>query len=525
VNEAPTDITLTNASVAENLPAGTVVGTAAAIDAEGGAMVYALTDNAKGLFAIDAATGVITTTAALDHETLASASITISATDSGGLSFTKTVAILVSDVNEAPARVTISNATVVENSVGGTVIGTLDGHDPDANSTLTYALATADSRFVIQDNKLLVAAGANIDYEAQHSISLDITATDQGGLHTTSTITLAVQDVAETFGGSTGSDTITGDAGNNVIDAGAGDDIVNGGLGIDTITLGAGADTVRSLLNELLGDTITDFGREDRILIQSTDFHRSDFTVSGSGATTALNFGGGALHLTAGLSGGDIMVAHSGNDTIVTFQSYLAALSENMSVSGSAINGIVNQAYLSGDTSTAFTVDVEAMGGASFHNTIGVYEVDSATGQISDVHIIAADAKNAGSAISVTGVDAGHQLGFFLVQNGASTLGSALSSTNLSIISQNGHLALANNGTAISGATTFFSTSAAANVDGMQHVLSGVASDGSGTIRIGFEDMLRSGGKSDDDFQDVVLHVTAVPQAHVAALETAVLHG
>jgi hypothetical protein len=102
VNEAPTDITLTNASVAENLPAGTVVGTAAAIDAEGGAMVYALTDNAKGLFAIDAATGVITTTAALDHETLASASITISATDSGGLSFTKTVAILVSDVNEAP---------------------------------------------------------------------------------------------------------------------------------------------------------------------------------------------------------------------------------------------------------------------------------------------------------------------------------------------------------------------------------------------------------------------------------------
>jgi hypothetical protein len=89
VNTAPTDITLTNASVAENLPAGTVVGTAAAIDAEGGAMVYALTDNAKGLFAIDAATGVITTTAALDHETLASASITISATDSGGLSVSR----------------------------------------------------------------------------------------------------------------------------------------------------------------------------------------------------------------------------------------------------------------------------------------------------------------------------------------------------------------------------------------------------------------------------------------------------
>jgi len=141
------------------------------------------------------------------------------------------------------------------------------------------------------------------------------------------------------------------------------------------------------------------------------------------------------------------------------------------------------------------------------------------------VRIIAADAKTAASAISVTGVEEGHQLGFFLVQNGASTLGSALTSSNLSIISQNGHLALANNGTAISGATTFFSTSAAANVDGMQHVLSGVASDGSGTMRIGFEDLLRTGTQSDNDFQDVVLHVTAVPQAHLATLDTAVLHG
>jgi hypothetical protein len=57
VNTAPTDITITNANVAENLPAGTVVGTVAAVDAQGGVMVYALLDNANGLLAIDAATG------------------------------------------------------------------------------------------------------------------------------------------------------------------------------------------------------------------------------------------------------------------------------------------------------------------------------------------------------------------------------------------------------------------------------------------------------------------------------------
>jgi hypothetical protein len=35
-----------------------------------------------------------------------------------------------------------------------------------------------------------------------------------------------------------------------------------------------------------------------------------------------------------------------------------------------------------------------------------------------------------------------------------------------------------------------------------------VAPDGSGALRIGFEDLLR-GGPSDDDFQDVVVTVTA----------------
>ncbi|MFM7196000.1 MAG: cadherin repeat domain-containing protein, partial [Bacteroidota bacterium] len=49
---APTDITLTPASVTEGLPVGTIVGSLAATDAEGGAMTYALvtgsgdTDNA-----------------------------------------------------------------------------------------------------------------------------------------------------------------------------------------------------------------------------------------------------------------------------------------------------------------------------------------------------------------------------------------------------------------------------------------------------------------------------------------------
>jgi hypothetical protein len=89
--------------------------------------------------------------------------------------------------------------------------------------------------------------------------------------------------------------------------------------------------------------------------------------------------------------------------------------------------------------------------------------------------------------------------------------------TGLSLIRQGSALALANNGTAVSGATIFVSHDAASNIDGAQHVLSGVSADGTGSIRIGFEDQLRSA--SDDDFQDVVMLVHAVPQAHIIAGE------
>ncbi len=422
--------------------------------------------------------------------------------------------------NSAPEEVTIDNTSVAENAAAGTVIGTLDGHDPDEGDTITFTLASDDERFVIQNNQLVVAAGAVIDYEVERSITLAITATDQAGHATTSSITLNVTDVAEPISGTSGNDTLTGGDGADVIDGGAGDDVIDGGPGNDTITLGTGHDEVHSLLADLLGDTITDFGVDDRIVIAGSDVHRGDFTVSG----TSVVFEDGSFTLGAGLSGGDLMVAHSGTDSILTFNEYLTELSDKTAVSESAINGIVNQAYLNGDTSDSFEVSVEAASGAAYHNTIGVYEIDTATGEISDVRIIVADAKNGGT-ITVDGVEAGHDLGFFLVQDGAKSLSSGqLSSDNLSIVEQNGHYALADNGSVISGATTFFSTSAAANSDGAQHVLSGVASDGSGDIRIGFEDLVRSGSTSDNDFQDVILNVEAVAVAHPIP-EALVLHG
>jgi len=48
--------------------------------------------------------------------------------------------------------------------------------------------------------------------------------------------------------------------------------------------------------------------------------------------------------------------------------------------------------------------------------------------------------------------------------------------------------------------TTLISHDAASNVDAQAHVLSGVAADGSGAIRLGLENLSRTGRTSDNDF-------------------------
>ncbi len=85
---APTDTDATTNAVDENVVIGTVVGITASSsdsDATTNTVTYSLFDNDGGNFTIDANTGVVTTAAALNRETLgASRNITIRATSADG---------------------------------------------------------------------------------------------------------------------------------------------------------------------------------------------------------------------------------------------------------------------------------------------------------------------------------------------------------------------------------------------------------------------------------------------------------
>ena len=91
----------TSRTVAEDTAAGMDIGNpVAANDANGDALTYALGGTDAASFSIDSDTGQLMTLAALDYETKATYSVTVTASDSGGLSDSIDVTITVTDVDE-----------------------------------------------------------------------------------------------------------------------------------------------------------------------------------------------------------------------------------------------------------------------------------------------------------------------------------------------------------------------------------------------------------------------------------------
>lgn len=108
-NEAPTALSLTGKTLAEDSAVGTIVGTAVAVDADAAdSITYALLDDAEGRFTIDPASGAITVApnAAFDHAVSPSHSIKVRASDSKGLTFDQDFQILVREKKD-PVRATL----------------------------------------------------------------------------------------------------------------------------------------------------------------------------------------------------------------------------------------------------------------------------------------------------------------------------------------------------------------------------------------------------------------------------------
>jgi large repetitive protein len=114
------------------------------------------------------------------------------------LSYEKVFTVGILNVNEAPTLISLTNASVAENSVGGTIIGQLSTADPDQADTHQYTLTdTAGDRFELIGNTLRVKNGAVLDFESNPQLSIEVKSTDAGGLSTTQRFSITVNNVNE----------------------------------------------------------------------------------------------------------------------------------------------------------------------------------------------------------------------------------------------------------------------------------------------------------------------------------------
>nr|CRH07116.1 Exported protein of unknown function. Containing Cadherin domains [Candidatus Magnetococcus massalia] len=106
--------------------------------------------------------------------------------------------------NSSPTNITLSSSSVNENSAGATV-GTLSANDSDSGDYHLFSIVSDSSNlFEVSGSTLSLQAGSSTDYETATSHSITVRATDSAGATYDKQLTITVNDINETSGGTTG---------------------------------------------------------------------------------------------------------------------------------------------------------------------------------------------------------------------------------------------------------------------------------------------------------------------------------
>ncbi len=200
INESPSlsDATFT---INENTTSETSVGVVSAIDPENDDLSFAITSgNDTGAFDINTNTGEITVEDAgsLDFETNPTLELSVAVSD-GELIGNAAITITLTDINEAPSFAADVTFDIEENTLAGTVVGTVSASDPEGDD-LIFSIVSGNDFEVFQINEnsgeLSVADASPFDFEVNPIFSLELEVSD-GALSDQATITVNLNDQNE----------------------------------------------------------------------------------------------------------------------------------------------------------------------------------------------------------------------------------------------------------------------------------------------------------------------------------------
>lgn len=235
--------------------------------------------------------------------------VTILASD-GSHTTEQTVSIRVTDIDEsvtnvAPTDIILSDASVNENSLLGTVVGGLTTVDADAGDIATFSLLNdAGGTFAIEGSNLVVARA--LDFETTPSYQVRLRAVDSVGHTFDKTFTIGVLDVVagDVKALSEASDAFT------YVD-GLSYDAIDGLGGIDELSAAAGAIALSaegtSVVLDLGQDGVRDFTATN---VEKLTLTAGNLVIASSLSATALQSGG----ITAtGSTISDVLDGHLGD--------------------------------------------------------------------------------------------------------------------------------------------------------------------------------------------------------------------
>ncbi|NIX75729.1 cadherin domain-containing protein [Microvirga terricola] len=118
--------------------------------------------------------------------------LSIAAGDQGGRKSEVAVFDVTAEPRWTPTQPTLNGTSVAENSVAGTVVGTLKATDANGDPITYVLIDDAGGRFAIQNDKLVVSGNVPLDYEQATQHTITVVANDgwRDGLPATFVITI-----------------------------------------------------------------------------------------------------------------------------------------------------------------------------------------------------------------------------------------------------------------------------------------------------------------------------------------------
>ncbi|MNV07047.1 Bifunctional hemolysin/adenylate cyclase precursor [compost metagenome] len=259
-------------------------------------------------------------------------------TDNYGRGAGTYVNLTVSPPNRAPVVATaLADQSVAEGTAINYTVPTGSFTDPDAGDSLSYTATLSDGMALpswLTFNASTRKFTGTVPIGALDSLSVRVTATDQGGLAiqdvfniavTVQNLTLNGTTSAETLTGRSGNDTINGMGGNDTLIGNAGNDRLIGGTGNDTMSGGTGDDTY---VVDSATDVVNESANEGKDTVESSltwtlGANLENLTLTGttaiSGTGNALDnvlTGNSAVNTLTGNAGNDVLDGQAGADTM-----------------------------------------------------------------------------------------------------------------------------------------------------------------------------------------------------------------